>query len=81
MTITNNNQTKALTASGILALVGVKQPFTPTHHAEAENCDVAIVEPRQALSGRSNWLLCRNSDGDEWYIPESELTEIKDARP
>lgn len=57
------------------------KPFTPTHHAAAENCDVAIVEPQQSLAGRSNWLLCRNSAGAQWYIPESELTEIKEARP
>jgi len=40
--------------------------------ATNEKQEVQIVKPRQVIMG--NWLLCRNREGAEWFVPFPELS-------
>lgn len=42
------------------------------YFATNEKCEVQIVKPMQKIMG--NWILCRNREGAEWFIPFTELT-------
>lgn len=41
------------------------------YFATNEQQECQIVKPRQVIMG--NWLLMRNRDGVEWYVPFPEL--------
>lgn len=45
--------------------------------ATSEKQAVKIVKPIQRIMG--NWLLCRNKEGMEWFIPFYELQSRKEA--